>query len=37
VRPGRVRFVVDTGVDRTVWYGLRRAGLGEVYLPLILR
>ena len=33
--PDRVRFVVDTGSDRTLWYGVRR--MRAIYLPSLQR
>jgi hypothetical protein len=33
--PGRIRFVVDTGTDKTLWYAIGR--IWAVYLPLIQR
>ena len=33
--PGRIRFVVDTGADKTLWYAIGR--IWTVYLPLIQR
>jgi len=33
--PGRVRFLVDTGADTTLWYAVRRAL--TVYLPVVMR
>jgi len=33
--PGRIRFVVDTGTDTALWYGVRR--VLTVYLPMVMR